>query len=156
MVARWNYAAVNDPPPADPAPAGGSTPTPAPAPAPAAPAPVAAAAAPTKPAVPKPVVVVADVVTFPAAKTCASRRSFAIRLRVPKDANVTQATVRVNGKQVAVRKGSRLRSTVDLRRLPKGRFTVSIELKLADGKVVKGSRAYRTCTAKRQGGKPKV
>lgn len=157
LVARWNYAAVNDPPPADPAPAGGSTPAPAPAPvpAPAAPAPVVAAAAPTKAAAPKPVAV-ADVVTFPAAKTCASRRSFAIRLRVPKDANVTQATVRVNGKQVAVRKGSRLRSTVDLRRLPKGRFTVSIELKLADGKVVKGSRAYRTCTAKRQGGKPKV
>jgi hypothetical protein len=155
FVARWNYAGVTDPPP----PAGGGGPTPG-APVPATPAPVSGQGPPVtaKPAATKPpaAVKVADVVTFPAAKSCASRRHFGIRLRVPKGANVTQATVKVNGKTVAVRKGARLRSTVDLRNLPKGKFTVSITLKLADGRSVKGERKYRTCTAKGRGGKPKV
>jgi hypothetical protein len=163
MVARWNYGAApdDDAPPADPGPsdppAGGGAP-----PAPVAPAP-AVVAPPFVPPVVKPkpkpaaaTVTVAKLVTFPAGQTCASRRSFAIRLRVPKGANVVQATVKVNGKKVAVRRGTRLRSTVDLRKLPKGKFTVSIELKLATGKVVKGSRTYRTCVAKQKGGKPKV
>jgi hypothetical protein len=155
-VARYNYAAVIDPAPVDSTPGpGGGTATPAPA-----------ASTPTATTTAAPVVApvvaaskapkVADLVTFPSTKSCASRRSFAIRLRVPKGSNVTQATVKVNGRRVAVRRGGRLRSTVDLRKLPKGRFTVSIELRLADGKVVKGSRAYRTCVAKQKGGKPKV
>ena len=81
---------------------------------------------------------------------CASRRNFKIRLRVPRDAAVTRAIVKVNGRQVAVRRGDRLRSQVDLRTLPKGRFSVTIELRLADGRVVKGTRRYRTCTPKRR------
>jgi hypothetical protein len=178
MVARWNYAdAPSDPPPSgggggttNPPPAGADTPAPTPpAPAPAAvPAPAAApapAAVPPATVTPPPAAPVAAaskappvdaVVTFPPTRSCASRRSFAIRLRVPKGSNVTQATVRVNGKSVAVRSGTRLRSTVDLRKLPKGRFTVSIELKLADGHVVKGQRKYRTCAPKARGGRPKV
>jgi hypothetical protein len=161
FVARWNYAAVTDPPP--PPPTGGGDPPPLPSggtPDPGTAAPVVAQGPVTapKPAGAKPpaAVKVADVVTFPAAKSCASRRSFGIRLRVPKGSNVTQATVKVNTKTVAVRKGARLRSTVDLRNLPKGKFTVSITLKLANGTTVKGERKYRTCTAKRNGGKPKV
>jgi hypothetical protein len=151
-VARWNYAAVSDPPATPPS--GGGTP------APVVPAPAAPVVPPAKPPVVKGASTpkVADLVTFPAATSCASRRRFGIRLRVPKGAGVTQATVKVNGKTVAVRKGARLRSTVDLRNLPKGRFTVSITLKLAGGKTVKGERKYRTCVAKgkNKGGKPKV
>jgi hypothetical protein len=155
-VARWNYAAVSDPP-ATPASGGGGTPAPGAPAAPAAPVvPPAAPPAPSKPVKGASVVKVADVVTFPAATSCASRRKFGIRLRVPKNAGVTQATVKVNGRTVAVRKGTRLRSTVDLRSLPKGKFTVSIALKLANGKTVKGERRYRTCIAKGKGGKPKV
>ncbi|WCB93233.1 hypothetical protein DSM104299_01940 [Baekduia alba] len=43
-----------------------------------------------------------------------------------------------------------------MRKLPKGRFTVAIALKLKDGRTVKGERKYRTCAAKRKGGNPKV
>ncbi len=86
--------------------------------------------------------------TFPSTKACVSRRLFKIRLRVPKSANVVQADVRVNGKRVAVRRGDRLRSTVDLRSLPKGRFSVQIVLKLKNGKTVNGTRRYRTCVPK--------
>jgi len=164
-VGRWNYAAVTEPPTVDPGP-GDPGPT-DPGPTPVTPTPVTPTPAPTpvggtgtaapKPTTPAtPAVTVGQSVTFPAATSCASRRKFGIRLRVPKGSDVTQATVKVNGRTVAVRKGTRLRSTVDLRNLPKGRFTVSITLKLKSGKTVKGERRYKTCVAKAKGGKPKV
>lgn len=97
------------------------------------------------------------VVTLPSTRRCASRRAFKIRLRIPRGSVVNQATVKVNGSRVAVRRGSRLRSTVDLRTLPKGRFTVAITLDLADGRTVSGTRRYRTCVPKRKGtSRPRV
>jgi hypothetical protein len=161
FVARWNYAPVTDPPPADGGGGGGQQPPSGGGGGPAAPAPASASpagvpAAPAKPVSGAGVTKLDAVVTFPSTKSCASRRSFGIRLRVPKGAGVQQAIVKVNGRRVAVLKGARLRSTVDLRTLPKGRFTVSIELRLATGKVLKGERRYRTCAVKRRGGKPKV
>src|SRR3954470_16973155 len=53
---------------------------------------------------------------------CVSRRSFRIRLRHPKGDALRRATVYVRGKRVKVLSGRRLRSAVDLRGLPKGRF----------------------------------
>jgi hypothetical protein len=98
---------------------------------------------------PKPTpVTVASAVRFPSTKVCASRRNFSIRLRVPRGAAVSQATVLVNGKRVAVRSGARLRSVVDLRSLPKGRFRVEVRLRLANGKTLKEARRYRTCAPK--------
>lgn len=99
---------------------------------------------------PTPALKVSDVVAFPSAKACVSRRLFQIRLRVPASANVVSADVRVNGKSAGVRKGKRLRSTVDLRNLPKGRFSVQIVLRLKSGKTLKATRRYRTCVPKRR------
>jgi uncharacterized delta-60 repeat protein len=93
---------------------------------------------------------------LPSARSCVSRRSFRIRLRVPRGAKATSATVKVNGRKVSVLRGARLKAPVDLRGLPKGRFTVSIAVKLADGTTLKGQRRYRTCAPKRAGGVPKV
>jgi uncharacterized delta-60 repeat protein len=87
---------------------------------------------------------------LPVAKSCVSRRSFKIRLRIPHGDVATSATVKVNGKQVKVVKGSRLRAAIDLRGLPKGKATISIVVKLAHGKKpLTGSRVYRTCMPKR-------
>jgi hypothetical protein len=61
--------------------------------------------------------------------------------------------VKVNGKQVQVIRGTRLRAPVDLRTLPKGRFRVEIAVTLADGRTVRGTRRYRTCVPKRRGGR---
>jgi uncharacterized delta-60 repeat protein len=94
---------------------------------------------------------------LPAAKSCASRRSFKIRLRIPRGDAATSATVKVNGKRVKVVKGSRLRAAIDLRGLPKGKATISIVVKLAKGKKpLTGTRVYRTCVAKRTGAKPRL
>jgi uncharacterized delta-60 repeat protein len=87
---------------------------------------------------------------LPAARSCVSRRSFKIRLRIPRGAVATSATVKVDGKQVKVVKGSRLRAAIDLRGLPKTKATVSIVVKLAHGKKpLTGTRVYRTCVPRR-------
>ena len=87
---------------------------------------------------------------LPSTRKCVSRRNFVIRLRSPKGVKIKSARVFVNGKQVAVRKGKRLKSRVDLRGLPKGRFKVKIEVRLTDGRTVKGTRRYRTCAVKKK------
>jgi hypothetical protein len=110
----------------------------------------------TTPPVTKPAALprITTLVTFPSTRKCVSRRHFGIRLRVPKGLKAVSATVLVNGKRVAVRRGARLRSTVDLRGLPKGRFTVRIVIRLRDGRIVAGTRKYHTCVAKRLSHKP--
>jgi hypothetical protein len=92
----------------------------------------------------------AQVVVLPSARKCVSRRRFRIRLRTPRGEAVVKATVLVNGRRVKVVRGSRLRAPVDLRGLPKGRFTVKITLTTASGRTVTGSRRYRTCVPKRR------
>jgi large repetitive protein len=76
---------------------------------------------------------------------CVSRRHFRIRLRVPRGAKVVSATVRLRGHRVAVHRGKRLTAVVNLRHLPKGRFSLTITLRLADGSTIKGVRRYHTC-----------
>jgi uncharacterized delta-60 repeat protein len=94
--------------------------------------------------------------SLPSARRCISRRSFKIRLRIPRGGKPILATVKVNGRQVKVVKGARLKAGINLTGLPKGRFTVGIAVKLADGKSLNGQRRYRTCTPKRPGGVPKL
>jgi len=84
-------------------------------------------------------------------RKCRSRRNFRIRLREPKADPLVRATVHVNGKRVKVLSGKRLTAPVDLRGLPKGRYTVRISATTASGKEIKGTRRYRTCAPKRRG-----
>jgi hypothetical protein len=89
------------------------------------------------------------------ARSCTSRRSFRIKLR-NRGQKVVKATVIVNGKRVKVLRGKRLTSRVDLRGLPKGRFSVRIKLRLANGKTLSGVRRYYTCRPGRPSGPPEV
>jgi hypothetical protein len=50
---------------------------------------------------------------------------------------------------VQVLKGKRLTAPVDLRGLPKGRFTVKIVAVTSAGQKLSSSRRYRTCAPKR-------
>ena len=56
----------------------------------------------------------------------------------------------VNGKRVAVRRGKRLRSRVDLRGLPAGRFTVRIVARTNRHRTLRAKRTYRTCVKRRR------
>jgi hypothetical protein len=89
---------------------------------------------------------------LPSAKKCLSRRSFRIRIRERRGRKYETVLVFVNGKRVAVRRGARVTAPVDLRGLPKGRFTVKISVITTRGEIITGTRKYRTCAKKRRGG----
>src|SRR3954454_16966899 len=84
------------------------------------------------------------------ASRCLSRRSFRVRVRAPKGARLRSATVYVNGKRRATRRGRKLALPVNLRGLPRGVVRVRIVARTTTGKRVVAERRYRTCTAKKK------
>jgi plastocyanin len=85
---------------------------------------------------------------------CASQRRFTIRLRGLEKVRVRSALVAFNGKQLPVQRqvmGGRRRHTalVDLRGLPRGAYTVNIEVMTTSGTVLRGTRTYMTCADRR-------
>jgi hypothetical protein len=95
------------------------------------------------------------VVETPSNRRCVSRRYF--RIRVPKKywATVVGVTVRMP-KTTRVLRKKPWGTIVDLRGLPKGTFTVRITGLTVTGKVLKGTRKYRTCRGKLTGTRPKL
>jgi len=79
----------------------------------------------------------------PAGREC--RRRFRIRVREPRSGHVTRATVYVNGRRVKVVRGRRLRAPIDLRGLPRGRFTVRVVGRTSTGRTISATRRYVTC-----------
>ncbi len=127
-----------------------ATPTPTPTPAPT------AAPTPAPTVVPPPTAEEKLVAATPSrvatafglrsARRCVNRRNFTIRLRPPRGVKVERAIVTVGTKRPRVRKvGRHFVATVDLRELPKGRFTVRIRILTTSGRTILGSRRYRTC-----------
>jgi alpha-tubulin suppressor-like RCC1 family protein len=91
-----------------------------------------------------------NAVVKPSTRRCASRRHFKIHIRERSGFTIARATVSLNGKRVRAFKRSAFRSRkhaamVDLRGLPKGKFTVRIVVTGTDGRVLRGSRTCRTC-----------
>lgn len=85
----------------------------------------------------------AATVQLPSPKVCRSRRDFTIRLRQPRRGRIRSAQVFVNGKRVRVVRG--FRAQVDLRGLPKGRYTVRVVVRTTRGTTITRTRRYRTC-----------
>ena len=97
------------------------------------------------------------VVAAPSNRRCVSRRNFRIRLRNPPGTEILAATVFVNNRRVRTVRNVRVTARVDLRGLPRGRYTVRITILLDDGRTIKGKRRYRTCTRiRRRGRVPRV
>jgi uncharacterized delta-60 repeat protein len=125
------------PPPSGPAsPGSAATPAPITVSPPVSKKPVPTSASAIKPS---------SVFTLPSSKKCISRRSFKIRIRQPKGIKLISASVTVNNKRAKTLKGKRITAGVSLRGLPKGKVTVSVSAKTADGRTVKETRKYRTC-----------
>jgi Right handed beta helix region len=90
-------------------------------------------------------------------RSCVSRRTFKIRIRVPHGKKALSAVVRVDGKKVKVVRGKRLTAPVRLRGLPKGTFKVKITVRLSTGRKISGTRTYHTCRPHLPGdGPPRV
>ena len=97
----------------------------------------AAAGAPTNTAV------TAQSAASKAALPCTSVRRFRLHL----GAGIRSARVTLNGRRVRVVRHRRTSSfaTIDLRRLAKGTYTVRTAVVKRNGKLVTGTRRYRTC-----------
>jgi ABC-2 type transport system ATP-binding protein len=83
---------------------------------------------------------------LPRARTCLSRRRFQIRLQ----GHLRSARVYVDGRRVTtIRRGGRLRATVDLRGKRKMTVKVRVVARTTRAKTLRETRTYRTCTARK-------
>lgn len=90
-------------------------------------------------------------------RRCLSKRAFTIRLREPSGDALLTATVYVNRRRTEVRRGNRITAPINLRGLPRGRYTVKIVATTVLGRTISGTRKYRTCAPKRsRGGRPRI
>jgi hypothetical protein len=87
----------------------------------------------------------ADMVILPSNKRCRSSRTLRIRLRQPRSDAIVSAQVSVDGKRSTSVTRSAVDAPIDLRGLPRGRYTVQIALRTATKKTIRGSRRYRSC-----------
>ena len=76
-----------------------------------------------------------------------------IRLRGIERAGVKSARVDFNGKQITVRRElvdgvRRHTALIDMRGLPRGAYTAAITVTTTSGRVLRGTRTYRTCAGK--------
>lgn len=77
---------------------------------------------------------------------CASRRRFAIRVRVARSARIRRVSAIVGGKRVrSTRSGRTVRVVVDLRGRSRQVVKVVVRIRLRSGRLVTDRRSYRTC-----------
>ncbi len=92
----------------------------------------------------------ASLVSLPSTRRCVSRRKLRLRLRKPSGTRIVFAEIRVAGRPTRTVSGRALSAAIDLRGLPRGRFRVRVRVVLSNGRVVSGTRTYRTCAPKRR------
>ncbi len=93
-----------------------------------------------------------DLLTAPGTRRCVSRRRLRTKLKAAARSQVAKVVVEVRGRKRLTVRGAKLRVPIDLRGLPKGRFTVTISITLEDGRVIKEKRRYRTCAPRKKKG----
>ena len=91
----------------------------------------------------------------PSNRRCISRRYFRIRLRKKYWPITVGVTIKMPRTTRALRRPP-WGTIVDLRGLPKGRFSVRITALTTTGATIKGTRKYKTCRGRLRGGKPKL
>lgn len=89
-----------------------------------------------------------QVASLPSARRCISRRTLRIRIRHPKGSKVKSAQARIGGRRAKTRRGAGS-ITLSLKGLPRGRFVARVKVTLTDGRVINGTRTYRTCAKKK-------
>ena len=87
--------------------------------------------------------------TLPSAKQCVSARLFKIHLLEPTDDPFKTVSVTLKGHKIAtVHSGKYVVATIDLRHLPRGRFTIKIAVTTVLGHHLSTTRTYHTCAKK--------
>jgi hypothetical protein len=129
-----------------------------PAPSPEAPAPQPAPQPAPLPAPPTALPGTGGAVSAPPNTVCLSHRDFTIHVvQIRGLLAYRRVDVYVNGHRVRVVRGSSITAPVDLRGLPKGRYTVRIIVTTTTGRRISSTRSYRTCAARPQPfGRPRL
>ena len=84
-------------------------------------------------------------------KKCSSRRAFTVHFRPPAGHRFAKVSVRINGRAFKVIRGKRIAALVNLRGLPRGRFTLLIDATLLPHGHYVRTRHYVTCVSDRHG-----
>jgi hypothetical protein len=79
---------------------------------------------------------------LPASSGCVRRASFKLRIREPKGIKIKSAKVLVDGKPVRIRNRT---ATIDVRKLHRHTFTVTIRITTTDKRTLTGKRTYKVC-----------
>ena len=88
-------------------------------------------------------------VSLPGARKCFSARAFPIHLKDPVHDPLKSVVVRLGGHSLTVlRHGRTFTTTINLKGLPRGTFTVRIVATTVLGRRLTGSRTYHTCRSK--------
>jgi hypothetical protein len=85
----------------------------------------------------------ASLISIP--KTCTSRRTITIHVKAPKGKTYKQVKIILRGKTVKTLRGKRIATTISLKGLPRGRFTVKVEAQATSGSTYANTRHYVTC-----------
>ncbi|HEX5852908.1 MAG TPA: hypothetical protein VFY36_07445 [Solirubrobacteraceae bacterium] len=97
-----------------------------------------------------------QVVKLPSARKCLSGRKFQIHVRDTKYDPFKSVIVTLKGHKLKVaHRGSTYTTTVNLKGLTHGAFTIKIKATTVRGHRVSGSRTYHTCAKKHKKSKPK-
>jgi hypothetical protein len=98
--------------------------------------------------VPVPTVNGQDAISLPT--SCVSKRRITFHLAAPAGQIFKKVTVKLGSKTFKTLKGRSIKSTVSLKGLPRGRFTLSIVGTLTSGRTVRQTRHYVTCVANKK------
>jgi hypothetical protein len=80
-------------------------------------------------------------------KKCLRSRSTSLRVKIAKGGTITGVDVYVNKKRVKrVTKAKDLKKAIKVSKLPQGAYTLEVRVKTKDGRTVKSSKRYRTCS----------
>jgi hypothetical protein len=82
-------------------------------------------------------------------KHCLRTRSQSIRVRIASGGKITSVEVRVNKRRrLRVTRPALLKKSIKVTKLPAGAYTLEVRVKTKDGRTVKSSKKYRTCSAR--------
>ena len=89
-------------------------------------------------------------VKFPSSRRCTTRKRFKVTIRGYKSDPVTSATLYIGSKRAATAKGAKkLKRGLKARRLPKKKFTATVQVRTRSGHQTAGRRSFKVCKSKK-------
>jgi hypothetical protein len=89
-------------------------------------------------------------ITLAANKKCRPSRSQTVRVKIASGGKISSIEVYVNKKRkLRVTKAKDLKKSIKVSKLPTRSYTLEVKVKTKDGRTVKSSKKYRTCSSSR-------